>query len=58
MGAMKLTLQQAEAVEIMLIAGVFDVKNGSVELHFDSVGQLASVDAHQKMFRRQKISTV
>lgn len=54
----ELTPAQIESVAIMLKSGVFEIKNGSVELHFDSLGRLAAVESHQKLFRREKISTV
>tara|TARA_R110000868_G_scaffold35416_2_gene126991 strand:- start:1046 stop:1222 length:177 start_codon:yes stop_codon:yes gene_type:complete len=47
-----------EAVAILMEAGVFHIKNGSAELHFDSLGRLSSVDIHQKAFRRGTISTL
>lgn len=47
-----------EAIAIMVEAGVFDIRNGSAELHFDSEGLLASIDLHQKAFRRQRLSTI
>lgn len=47
-----------EAIAILMEAGVFDIKNGSAELHFDSMGRLASVDIHQKVFRRGTVSTI
>jgi hypothetical protein len=37
--------------EILLENGVFDVRNGSVELHFNVAGHVASIDAHIKVFR-------
>lgn len=54
----ELTPEQEEMVKLMLFAGVFDIRNGSAELHFDSLGRLASIDGHIKMFRKQQISTV
>lgn len=47
-----------ETIAILMEAGVFEVKNGSAELHFDSLGRLASIDLHQKAFRRGTISTI
>jgi hypothetical protein len=44
--------------DLLVETGVFSVKNGSVELHFDSLSRLKSIDAHVKLFRRQEaIST-
>ena len=47
-----------ESIAILVEAGVFSIKNGSAELHFDSMGRLASIDVHQKAFRRGAISTI
>lgn len=34
---------------------VFDVKNGSAELHFDRKGDIASIDLHAKVYRRGSV---
>lgn len=44
--------------EVLAASGVFDLKNGSAEIHFNSEGQVASIDAHVKMFRRARIAGV
>lgn len=52
---LELTDQEAETWRILREAGVFDITNGSVELHFNAEGQLASIDTHLKVFRRVKV---
>lgn len=34
-------------VELLDSLGAFEIKNGSVEIHFDSMGQIGSVDVHR-----------
>ncbi len=31
---------------------VFDLMNGSAEIHFNRLGQIASIDMHSKVFKR------
>ena len=38
--------------ELLLKHSIFDIKNGSAELHFDPAGHLASIDAHVKVYRK------
>ena len=40
---------------VLLNAGVFNVRNGSVEIHFDSEGTLSNIAKHEVVFKRQKI---
>lgn len=44
--------------EILAASGVFDIRNGSAEVHFNAEGQIASIEAHVKMFRRARIAAV
>lgn len=37
---------------------VFEVCNGSAEIHFDPRGEIASIDLHAKVFKRIKIPQV
>lgn len=34
---------------------VFDVRNGSAEIHFNRNGDIASIDLHAKVFRRVEL---
>lgn len=36
----------------LLEAGLFGIKSGSAEIHFDIDGALASIDMHFRVFRR------
>lgn len=33
-------------------AGIFSIKNGSAEIHFNSDGAIAAIEVHQKVYRR------
>ncbi len=46
--------EHQDVFEVLLAHGIFDIRNGSAELHFNSLGQLASLDAHVKLFRAPK----
>lgn len=41
-------------VNLMESLGVFNIKDGSVEIHFDRLGQIAKVDIHSH-FRPNKV---
>lgn len=34
-------------IKVLESLGVFELKNGSVEIHFDSLGRVASIQKHQ-----------
>lgn len=34
-------------IQLMESLGVFDIRSGSVEIHFDALGKIGSVDKHQ-----------
>ncbi len=34
-------------------SGVFDVKNGSVTMHFDSLGNIAKIERHDSLFDKR-----
>lgn len=38
--------------DILCASGIFGISNGSAEIHFNANGQIASIDTHQKVFRR------
>lgn len=40
--------------ELLLAHQIFEIRNGSAELHFNAAGQIASIDAHVKVFRLPK----
>lgn len=44
--------QHYEEFALLVDNRVFDVKNGSAELHFNRGGQIVSIDLHAKVFRR------
>lgn len=41
--------------DVLLAHGVFEIKNGSAELHFDREGNIDSVSAHLKLYKRNKL---
>lgn len=38
--------------DLLVKSGVFGVRNGSAELHFDAIGTLASIDLHFRVYRQ------
>lgn len=44
--------------ELLVETQVFDVKNGSAEIHFDPQGEIRSIDLHAKVYRRVVIPMV
>ena len=38
--------------------GIFDIKNGSVEIHFDAAGTMANIVKHEVIYRRGVIPVV
>lgn len=51
----RLFMEHYQEFELLLTAGVFDVRNGSAEVHFNNNGDIASIDIHAKVFRRESI---
>lgn len=45
-----------EMIDILLINGVFNVKNGKVILNFDCDGVLQEIEFNVKKYRRKKIA--
>lgn len=43
---------EAETWRILKEAGIFNLSNGSAELHFNAQGQIAKIDTHLAVFRR------
>ena len=43
--------RKQEIVSKLLSCGAFDVRGGSVELHFDAEGNLRKVDEHKTLLR-------
>ncbi len=39
-----------EAFALLVAKGVFDVKNGSVTLHFDALGNIAKIERKDNLF--------
>lgn len=47
----KLFREHQDEFVILVEHNIFEIKNGSAELHFDSNGNLSSVNAHVKVWR-------
>lgn len=47
----KLFRKHQDEFIVLVNHNVFEIKNGSAELHFDSNGNLASINAHVKVWR-------
>lgn len=52
---LNLTYEEAETWRLLKEAGIFNLSNGSAELHFNSQGQLAKIDTHLAVFRRVQV---
>ncbi len=40
--------------DLLVKTGVFGVQNGSAEIHFNSTGEIASIELHFAVFRKPK----
>lgn len=40
--------------DLLVKSGIFGVRNGSAEIHFDPHGSIASIDLHFRVFRAPK----
>ena len=49
--AFKLFRKHQDEFVLLVHNNIFEIKNGSAELHFDSNGNLASINAHVKVWR-------
>lgn len=47
-----LFMKHKDTFELLLTHQVFDVKNGTAELHFNPSGTLMTIDLHAKVFKR------
>lgn len=54
--AFMLFMQHIDKIETLLDNRVFDVRNGSAEIHFNHDGEIASIDLHSKVFKRVAIA--
>lgn len=51
-----LFLQHQANFELLLDNRVFELQNGSAEIHFNRDGDIASIDLHAKVFKRESIA--
>lgn len=42
-------------VNLLESLGVFDLRNASIEMHFDSLGQIAKIDTHTHYYRPKTV---
>lgn len=42
---------------LLCTKGVFDMKNGSVTIHFDSAGTIKKIERHDSLFDARQLST-
>ena len=45
------TEQEAEAIQLLIDSGVFGIKGGSAEIHFDMQGSVSAIKAHVNLLR-------
>ncbi len=48
--------QHQEKVMLLIENRIFDLRNGSAEIHFNREGAIASIDMHAKVFRSVDIA--
>lgn len=46
------------AIDVMLAAGVFDMRRGSVEIHFDLEGKIGAIIGHPTMYKRDQLVVI
>lgn len=44
--------QHIALFKILYDAGVFQLRNGSADIHFNNDGNIAAIELHQKVYRR------
>jgi hypothetical protein len=50
--------QEAEAIQLLLDCGVFGIKGGSAEIHFDMQGGISAVKANVNLLRVRPVVVV
>lgn len=50
--------EHQDNIEVMLKAGVFDMRRGSVEMHFDNEGRIGVITGHPLLYKRETILVV
>lgn len=56
--AFRTYLEHKDNIDIMLAANVFEVRRGSVELHFDAEGKIGVIQGHALLFKRDALVVV
>lgn len=54
--AFKLFRQYQDKIALLIENQVFQIKNGSAEIHFTPQGDIGSIDLHAKVFRRVELT--
>lgn len=47
--------QHQDAIDVLLAAGVFETRRGSVEIHFDMEGKIGAILGHSTMYKRDQL---
>lgn len=47
--------QHQDNIEVMLNAGIFNMRRGSVEIHFDAEGKIGVITGHPLLYKRDTI---
>lgn len=50
--------QNQDNIGIMLAAGVFDMRHGSVEVHFDMEGKIGAIIGHPTLYKRGSLIVI
>lgn len=50
--------EHQDAMEVMLKAGVFEMRRGSVEIHFDLEGKIGAIVGHPTLYKRDQVLVI
>lgn len=50
--------EHQDAIDVMLAAGVFDMRRGSVEVHFDLEGKIGAIIGHPTLYKRDQLVVI
>ena len=56
--ALKNYLLHQANIDTMIKAGVFDVRRGSAEIHFDGNGKIGLINMHANIYKRETIAVI
>lgn len=54
----RLFREHQDNIQIMLQAGVFNIRRGSVEMHFDGEGKIGVITGHPLLYKRDTLLVI